>query len=99
MTNAIIFRCCYFNSKTLLTTGQDDKEFSGIYVTPLRASTKPAKNWRSRVQQSRLIKTEEGHPRVWLLGDAMHAMQPNRYEFDRAEAGQTTGAHTEKTSY
>lgn len=69
-------------SKTLLTTGQDDEESSGIYVTALRASTKPGGNWRSSLRgANRGGKPEKGHARVWLLGDAVHAMQPNRYAF------------------
>ncbi|KAJ5094788.1 hypothetical protein N7456_010649 [Penicillium angulare] len=62
--------------KTLLTTGQDDEDSSGIYVTALRASTKPAGNWRSHVREA--VLPEKAHPRVWLIGDAIHAMQPNR---------------------
>lgn len=62
--------------------GQDDASSSDIYITPLRASTKPAEDWRTRLQdKDQAGKQEAGHPRVWLLGDAMHAMQPNRYDF------------------
>lgn len=62
-------------------TGQDDASSSDIYITPLRASTKPGEDWRARLQEKSQGKQEAGHPRVWLLGDAVHAMQPNRYEF------------------
>lgn len=43
-----------------------------------RAAIKPSLNWRSKVQKR--DEPEKGHPRVWLIGDAMHAMLPNRYE-------------------
>lgn len=67
-------------SKALLATGQGDEKSSGIYVTALRASTKPDRNWRSSLRgANRGGKSEKGHARVWLLGDAVHAMQPNRY--------------------
>ncbi|KAJ5638155.1 hypothetical protein N7490_008034 [Penicillium lividum] len=65
--------------KTLIMTGQDDASSSDIYITPLRASIKPAEDWRARLQvKEQPRKQEEGHSRVWLLGDAVHAMQPNR---------------------
>ncbi|KAJ5533566.1 hypothetical protein N7494_010118 [Penicillium frequentans] len=65
--------------KTLIMTGQDDASSSDIYITPLRASTKPVADWRARLQEKgQQGKQEEGHSRVWLLGDAVHAMQPNR---------------------
>ncbi|KAJ5324945.1 hypothetical protein N7476_003545 [Penicillium atrosanguineum] len=65
--------------KFLITTGQDDALSSDIYITPLRASTKPTEDWRVRLQKKiQGGKQEEGHHRVWLLGDAVHAMQPNR---------------------
>ncbi|KAJ5660878.1 uncharacterized protein N7484_000250 [Penicillium longicatenatum] len=65
--------------KTLITTGQDDVLASDIYIAPLRASIKPPEDWRARLQEKNHTgNQEEGHPRVWLLGDAMHAMQPNR---------------------
>ncbi|KAJ6035908.1 hypothetical protein N7540_000187 [Penicillium herquei] len=64
--------------QTLLKTGQDDEETTGIYVTALRASTKPERNWRSQLRKAHGEESGKGHARVWLLGDAVHAMQPNR---------------------
>ncbi|KAJ5809210.1 uncharacterized protein N7503_001428 [Penicillium pulvis] len=64
--------------KTLIMTGQDDTPSSDIYITPLRASTKPVADWRARLQEEGQEGKQEGHSRVWLLGDAVHAMQPNR---------------------
>ncbi|KAJ5741012.1 hypothetical protein N7493_000884 [Penicillium malachiteum] len=65
--------------QTLLTTGQDEEDSSDIYDTALRASTKPVKNWRSHLRAaSHGGQPGKGHARVWLLGDAVHAMQPNR---------------------
>jgi hypothetical protein len=47
-----------------------------LYVYRARVSTRPPKNWRRKVQTSKNL--ERGHPRVWLMGDTMHAMLPNR---------------------
>ncbi|KAL4733295.1 FAD/NAD(P)-binding domain-containing protein [Aspergillus similis] len=59
----------------MLMFGAEHKS-SNIYVTPLRASKKPPKDWRKKwLTQGQ---TAKGHPRVWLIGDAIHAMQPNR---------------------
>lgn len=55
------------------TSGQDN-----ITVTMLRASTKLFKDWRQRLRAQSGDNPEEGHPRAWLVGDAIHAMQPNR---------------------
>jgi hypothetical protein len=59
----------------MISIGESDSEKSNILVTKLRASTQPKSKWRAQV---RSITNSEGHPRVWLLGDAIHAMQPNR---------------------
>ncbi|KAE8357843.1 hypothetical protein BDV27DRAFT_169998 [Aspergillus caelatus] len=65
--------------KSLIGIGQGDDDSHGIQVTPLRASFQPAKDWRAcRQSTSNKSQHDEGHPRVWLLGDAIHAMQPNR---------------------
>ncbi|KAK2025529.1 FAD/NAD(P)-binding domain-containing protein [Colletotrichum zoysiae] len=47
-----------------------------IYVFEPRATKKPDLNWRSKVQTATNPKL--GHPRVWLMGDAIHVMLPNR---------------------
>ncbi|KAF5701363.1 fungal specific transcription factor factor [Fusarium mundagurra] len=60
----------------MLSAGASDE--NNITVTMLRASTKLSKNWRKRLQARNGNADEEGHPRVWLVGDAVHAMQPNR---------------------
>ncbi|KLO89400.1 Uncharacterized protein LW93_1459 [Fusarium fujikuroi] len=60
----------------MLSAGAGDED--NITVTMLRASTKLPKNWRQRLQAQNGNNPEEGHPRVWLVGDAVHAMQPNR---------------------
>ncbi|KIW16911.1 hypothetical protein PV08_04101 [Exophiala spinifera] len=49
---------------------------SSIYAYKTRASKRPSMSWRKKVQRSGAV--EQGHPRVWLLGDAMHAMLPAR---------------------
>lgn len=48
-----------------------------LYVYKARVSQRPAKNWRQKVQL--VQEPERGHSRVWLMGDAMHAMLPNRF--------------------
>ncbi|PLB53993.1 FAD/NAD(P)-binding domain-containing protein [Aspergillus steynii IBT 23096] len=63
--------------KSLIAMGQED-ESSDIHVIPLRASFKPATDWRERAQKESKDTRHPGHPRVWFLGDAIHAMQPNR---------------------
>lgn len=47
-----------------------------VYVFEPRASKRPALNWRSKVRTA--TNPNLGHPRVWLMGDAMHVMLPNR---------------------
>jgi 2-polyprenyl-6-methoxyphenol hydroxylase-like FAD-dependent oxidoreductase len=47
-----------------------------LYVFEPRASKRPALDWRSKAQKSR--NPSIAHPRVWLMGDAMHVMLPNR---------------------
>ncbi|OJJ78982.1 uncharacterized protein ASPGLDRAFT_53170 [Aspergillus glaucus CBS 516.65] len=59
----------------LLTAAKDDGT-ADIFVSPLRASTKPSPRWRSMLKNS--VEPFRGHPRVWLMGDAIHAMQANR---------------------
>ncbi|KAL3480489.1 FAD/NAD(P)-binding domain-containing protein [Aspergillus californicus] len=46
-----------------------------IYIYQARASERPSKDWRRKAQTH---DGDRGHPRVWLLGDAMHAMLPTR---------------------
>lgn len=59
----------------MLRVGADDPEKTDIHMTQLRAITQPKANWRTRVQRNG---NKEGHPQVWIMGDAIHAMQPNR---------------------
>ncbi|KAF1936127.1 FAD/NAD(P)-binding domain-containing protein [Clathrospora elynae] len=59
----------------MLSVEEDDPEKTDMLVTQLRASTQPKANWRTRAQRAG---NDEGHPRVWVMGDAIHAMQPNR---------------------
>ncbi|KAH7183705.1 uncharacterized protein B0J16DRAFT_374098 [Fusarium flagelliforme] len=61
--------------RVMLSPGVDE---DNITVTMLRASTKLSKNWRQQLRSRNGNPDEEGHPRVWLVGDAVHAMQPNR---------------------
>ncbi|CAI9638113.1 unnamed protein product [Alternaria burnsii] len=53
----------------------DESGDTNMLVTQLRASTQPRMDWRLRAQEEG---DGKGHPRVWVIGDAMHAMQPNR---------------------
>ncbi|KAK4127337.1 hypothetical protein N657DRAFT_641325 [Parathielavia appendiculata] len=57
-----------------LMTGQTDN----IVAVLLRASKRPSKQWRENLRRNKAADITEGHPRVWLMGDAIHAMQPNR---------------------
>ncbi|ENH72281.1 hypothetical protein FOC1_g10004519 [Fusarium oxysporum f. sp. cubense race 1] len=66
----------------MLSAGAGDED--NITVTRLRASTKLSKDWRRRLQAHNGNVREEGHPRVWLVGDAVHAMQPTRQVGSRA---------------
>ncbi|RKK68834.1 hypothetical protein BFJ69_g13260 [Fusarium oxysporum] len=66
----------------MLSAGAGDED--NITVTRLRASTKLSKDWRQRLQAHNGNVREEGHPRVWLVGDAVHAMQPTRQVGSRA---------------
>ncbi|KAL2275011.1 hypothetical protein FJTKL_02557 [Diaporthe vaccinii] len=59
---------------TMISIGGHD-DFSPIIALNLRASMTLSKTWRRNLQPQ---SPEEGHPRVWLMGDAIHAMQPNR---------------------
>ncbi|KPI34665.1 uncharacterized protein AB675_48 [Cyphellophora attinorum] len=47
-----------------------------LYIFEPRASKRPAMDWRSSAKSASV--PTAGHPRVWLLGDAMHVMLPNR---------------------
>lgn len=60
----------------MLTTGFEGKSKDLVTVARMRASNRLAKSWRKNVKRT---SGNEGHPRVWLIGDAMHAMQPNRF--------------------
>ncbi|KAJ4349228.1 hypothetical protein N0V95_004764 [Ascochyta clinopodiicola] len=59
----------------MLSVGDDDPEYTDMLVTQFRASIEPRADWRA---EARKIDKDKGHPRVWVIGDAIHAMQPNR---------------------
>ncbi|KAK2044528.1 FAD/NAD(P)-binding domain-containing protein, partial [Colletotrichum somersetense] len=58
---------------TMLSIGEYDDDCPVTQVK-VRASRPLSRNWR-RKPRSRA--SDEGHPRVWLMGDAIHAMQTN----------------------
>ncbi|KAM0550351.1 hypothetical protein ACHAO7_005480 [Fusarium culmorum] len=47
-----------------------------IHTFRPRAAVRPSLDWRKNVRSPQ--EPLRGHPRVWLMGDAMHAMMPNR---------------------
>ncbi|WXC42960.1 hypothetical protein QX201_002734 [Fusarium graminearum] len=47
-----------------------------IHTFRPRAAVRPSLDWRKNVRSPQ--DPLRGHPRVWLMGDAMHAMMPNR---------------------
>ncbi|OBR07632.1 putative FAD dependent oxidoreductase [Colletotrichum higginsianum IMI 349063] len=59
----------------LLSVGADDSDQTDMLVTQLRASTQPKADWRKRCQKAG---NGRRNPRVWIMGDTIHAMQPNR---------------------
>lgn len=60
--------------------GDDEPENGGPKPISLRASKKPSKHWRDDLRQKSKSSSDPlGHPQVWLMGDAIHAMQPHRY--------------------
>jgi len=58
----------------MLSAGVEDPD-ADMVVTQYHASTNPGADWRARRQRD---SPTEGHPRIWIIGDAIHAMQPNR---------------------
>ncbi|KAH6696574.1 hypothetical protein BKA61DRAFT_710692 [Leptodontidium sp. MPI-SDFR-AT-0119] len=75
-------------STKMLSAGSEEEE---IHLTMLRASKELPKSWRAEASKSEQktpvngvgsnggVRGEgRGHPRVWLIGDAVHAMQPFR---------------------
>ncbi|KAG7405446.1 FAD-dependent monooxygenase cctM [Fusarium oxysporum f. sp. rapae] len=49
---------------------------SSFYAFTPRVGTEPSINWRATVKNSN--NETLGHPRVWLMGDAIHPMLPSR---------------------
>ncbi|KAL3473185.1 FAD/NAD(P)-binding domain-containing protein [Aspergillus californicus] len=60
----------------MIKTGAENEGSSKVLVTALRASNKPSNHWRRESQRDGDL--SKGHDRVWLMGDAIHAMQPSR---------------------
>lgn len=49
---------------------------SDIYVYKGMVSVDPGQRWRAKVASAK--EPKKGNSRIWLLGDAIHAMLPNR---------------------
>ncbi|KAF5268199.1 hypothetical protein FOXYS1_907 [Fusarium oxysporum] len=64
--------------RAMVTAGSETGQTENLIVAPLRASKKPSKKWRDDVRKRQAADINKGHPRVWLIGDAIHAMQPTR---------------------
>lgn len=62
----------------MLTHGIADTEGGGVTKLPIRASKTPSRDWRKEAKKSNPHDSRVGNPRVWLVGDAVHPMQPNR---------------------
>ncbi|KAK2060350.1 FAD/NAD(P)-binding domain-containing protein [Colletotrichum caudatum] len=60
---------------TMLSVGEHDDDCPVVQVKS-RASRPLSRNWRRKPRPR--ASDDEGHPRVWLMGDAIHAMQTNR---------------------
>ncbi|KAH7205126.1 uncharacterized protein BKA55DRAFT_547290 [Fusarium redolens] len=60
----------------MLNIDRDDQGAQDLHVTMFNASTQPSWEWREKTRK--LGPVTHGHPRVWLMGDAIHAMQPAR---------------------
>lgn len=63
----------------MLSAGAETNQSDTVVCIPVRASTKPSKQWREKLRKQNPAHPNLGHPRVWLLGDAIHAMQPTRF--------------------
>ncbi|KAF3389877.1 hypothetical protein DPV78_011630 [Talaromyces pinophilus] len=64
--------------RTMLSVGADDEDGGEIIATQFRASNKLSKRWRHNARVQGDADATLGHPRVWLIGDGIHAMQPSR---------------------
>lgn len=65
----------------LVRIGSDDAN-ANVEAIQFRASKPLKKDWREKVRRGAVGHAHNdgiGSSRVWLLGDAVHAMQPNRY--------------------
>jgi 2-polyprenyl-6-methoxyphenol hydroxylase-like FAD-dependent oxidoreductase len=59
----------------MIDVTDDESGNADMIVTQVHASTEPKADWRTRAHKTG---KDKGHARVWVMGDAMHAMQPNR---------------------
>jgi hypothetical protein len=54
-----------------LGVGEQTNERDNLILVPLRASNKPSKQWRQNARKRQASDNTQGHPRVWLIGDAV----------------------------
>ncbi|KAG7045588.1 FAD/NAD(P)-binding domain-containing protein, partial [Colletotrichum scovillei] len=64
--------------RQMISFGARCDEANEVASLSLRASNKLPKSWRENARSRNDSSKATGHPRVWLMGDAIHAMQPNR---------------------
>ncbi|KLU91659.1 hypothetical protein MAPG_10177 [Magnaporthiopsis poae ATCC 64411] len=64
--------------KTMLSVGQEEGQTDNIVSIPVRVAKKLPERWREAARKKPGARPEEGHPRIWLIGDAIHAMQAGR---------------------
>lgn len=79
VVSADLLRIVQCRRNTLTSPSQEAIElFSGqdVYAFWPRVGSRPSMNWRESVRAP--DDPVRGHPRVWLLGDAVHPMLPSR---------------------
>ncbi|KAF6832917.1 FAD dependent oxidoreductase/monooxygenase [Colletotrichum plurivorum] len=64
--------------RTMVSAGAEDGQTDNIASVPIRAAKPLPSGWRDMASAKTSGDKRRGHSRVWLIGDAVHAMQPTR---------------------